>query len=100
MITVKSVPLKNYTKQFDKSVVIFGAYTCSACKKLTEIIIPLLEMAHPDVEFMFIDGDEFVGIADYYNIEYYPTLVYFEYGEEVRRVQSTSIKGIEKTLFK
>jgi hypothetical protein len=49
---------------------------------------------------MFLDGDEFVGTADYYNIEFYPTLLYFEYGEEVRRIQSTNIKEIEKTLFK
>jgi thiol-disulfide isomerase/thioredoxin len=76
MITVKSSPLKNYVRQFDKSVVIFGSPTCSACKKVTEIVIPLLEQVHTDVEFMFMDGDKFEGTADYYNIEYYPTLVY------------------------
>jgi thioredoxin-like negative regulator of GroEL len=100
MVNIKSIPLKNYTKQFDKSVVVFGSHTCSACKKLTEIIVPLLELAHTDIEFMFLDGDGFVGTADYYNIEYYPTLVYFEYGEEKRRIQSTNIKEIETALFK
>jgi thiol-disulfide isomerase/thioredoxin len=100
MITIKSSPLKNYTRQFDKAVVVFGSTTCPACKKLNEIIVPLLEQVHTDVEFMFLDGDEFVGTADYYNIEFYPTLLYFEYGEEVRRIQSTNIKEIEKTLFK
>jgi hypothetical protein len=48
---------------------------------------------------MFLNGDEFVGTADYYNIEYYPTLVYFENGEEKKRIQSTNIKEIEKALF-
>jgi thioredoxin-like negative regulator of GroEL len=100
MITIKSIPLKNYTKQFDKSVVIFGSHTCSACKTVTEIVVPLMEMAHTDTEFMFLDCEEFVGTADYYNIEYYPTLAYFEYGEEVRRIQSTNIKEIESKLFK
>ena len=100
MITIKSSPLKNYTRQFDKAVVVFGSPTCPACKKLNEIIVPLLEQVHTGVEFMFLDGDEFVGTADYYNIEFYPTLLYFEYGEEVRRIQSTNIKEIEKTLFK
>jgi hypothetical protein len=100
MITIKSIPLKNYTKQFDKSVVVFGSRTCSACKKVNGIVVPLLELAHTDIEFMFLDGEDFVGTADYYNIEYYPTLVYFEYGEEVRRIQSTNIKEIESTLFK
>ena len=99
MITVKSFPLKNYTRQFDKAVVIFGSPTCPACKKVTEIIVPLLEQVHTDVEFMFLDGDKFEGTADYYNIEYYPTLVYFENGEEKKRIQSTNIKEIEKALF-
>ena len=99
MITVKSSPLKNYTRQFDKSVVIFGSPTCPACKKATEIVVPLLEQVHTDVEFMFLDGDKFEGPADYYNIEYYPTMVYFENGEEKKRIQSTNIKEIEKALF-
>ena len=99
MITVKSFPLKNYTRQFDKAVVVFGSPTCPACKKVTEIIVPLLEQVHTDVEFMFMDGDKFEGTADYYNIEYYPTLVYFENGEEKKRIQSTNIKEIEKALF-
>jgi thiol-disulfide isomerase/thioredoxin len=100
MITVKSSPLKNYTRQFDKSVVIFGSSTCSACKKVTEIVVPLLEQVHTDIEFMFLDGDRFEGTADYYNIEYYPTMVYFENGVEKKRIQSTNIKEIEKALFK
>ena len=99
MITVKSSPLKNYTRQFDKSVVVFGFVTCSACKKVTEIIVPLLEQVDTDVEFMFMDGDKFEGTADYYNIEYYPTMVLFENGVEKKRIQSTNIKEIEKALF-
>ena len=99
MITIKSFPLQNYTRQVDKAVVVFGSYTCSACRTVTEIVIPLLEQVHTDVEFMFLDGDRFEGTADYYNIEYYPTLVYFENGEEKKRIQSTNIKEIEKALF-
>ena len=100
MITIKSFPLQNYTKQFDKSVVIFGSLTCSACRTVTEVVVPLLEQVHTDVEFMFLDGDRFESTADYYDIEYYPTLVYFVGGKERERVQSTNIKEIEKTLFK
>lgn len=99
MITVKSSPLRNYVRQVDKAVVIFGSPRCSACKKVTEIVVPLLEQVHTDVDFMFIDGDKFEGTADYYNIEYYPTLVYFENGVEEKRIQSTNIKEIEKALF-
>ena len=100
MITVKSSPLKNYVRQVDKAVVVFGSHTCSACKKVTEIVVPLLEQVHTDIEFMFLDGEKFDGTADYYNIEYYPTMVLFENGVEKQRIQSTNIKEIEKTLFK
>ena len=99
MIIIKSSPLKNYTKQFDKTVVVFGSPTCPACKKVTGIVVPLLEQVHTDVEFMFLDGDKFEGTADYYNIEYYPTMVLFVNGVEKKRIQSTNIKEIEKALF-
>jgi len=100
MITIKSFPLQNYTRQVEKAVVVFGSLTCSACKKVTEIVVPLLEQVHTDIEFMFLDGDRFESTADYYDIEYYPTLVYFVGGKEKERVQSTNIKEIEKVLFK
>jgi thioredoxin 1 len=100
MITIKSFPLQNYTRQVEKAVVIFGSPTCSACKRVTGIVVPLLEQVYTDVEFMFLDGDKFESTADYYDIEYYPTLVYFVGGKEKERVQSTNIKEIEKTLFK
>ena len=100
MITIKSFPLQNYTRQVDKAVVIFGSPTCTACKRITEVVIPLLEQVHTDVEFMFLDGDKFEGTADYYDVEYYPTLVYFVKGIEKERIQSTNIKEIESTLFK
>jgi thiol-disulfide isomerase/thioredoxin len=100
MITVKSSPLKNYTRQFDKAVVIFGSPTCPACRTVTEVVVPLLEQVHTDVEFMFLDGNKFEGTADYYNIQHYPTLIYFEGGVEQKRIQSNNIKEIESALFK
>jgi thiol-disulfide isomerase/thioredoxin len=100
MIHVKSFPLQNYTKQVDKAVVIFGSYTCSACRTVTEVVVPLLEQVHTDVEFMFLDGNKFEGTADYYNIQHYPTLIYFEGGVEKKRIQSNNIKEIESALFK
>ena len=100
MITIKSFPLQNYTRQVDKAVVIFGSPTCTACKRVTEVVIPLLEQVHKDVEFMFLDGEKFEGTADYYDVEYYPTLVYFVKGIEKERIQSTNIKEIESKLFK
>jgi thiol-disulfide isomerase/thioredoxin len=100
MITIKSFPLQNYTRQTDKAVVIFGSPTCPACRTVTEVVVPLLEQVHTDVEFMFLDGNKFEGTADYYNIQHYPTLVYFEGGVEQKRIQSNNIKEIEAALFK
>lgn len=100
MIHVKSLPLQNYTRQLEKAVIIFGSPTCTACKKVTAIIVPLLEKVYTNVEFLFLDGDKFSGTADYYNINYYPTLIYFEHGVEKNRLVSTSIKEIENAFFK
>jgi thiol-disulfide isomerase/thioredoxin len=100
MIAIKSLPISNYIKQLDKAVIIFGSPTCEACRALTTIIVPLLEKVYTEVAFLFLDGDKFSGTADYYNIEYYPTLVYFEQGIEKKRIQSSSIKEIEKAFFK
>jgi thiol-disulfide isomerase/thioredoxin len=100
MITIKSFPLQNYTRQTYKAVVIFGSPTCPACRTVTEVVVPLLEQVHTDVEFMFLDGNKFEGTADYYNIQHYPTLIYFEGGVEQKRIQSNNIKEIEAALFK
>lgn len=100
MLTIKSVPLQNYTRGIEKSVIIFGSPTCQACKKLITIIIPILEQTHPDITFMFLDGDKFVGTADYYDIEFYPTLIYYIYGVEQKRLVSSNIKEIEQNLLK
>jgi thioredoxin 1 len=100
MIHIKSLPLQNYTRQLEKAVIIFGTPTCKACKAVTDIVVPLLEKVYADVGFLFLDGDKFSDIADYYNIDYYPTLIYFEQGIEKNRLVSTSIKEIENAFFK
>jgi thiol-disulfide isomerase/thioredoxin len=101
MITIKSGLVLEYLRNSAwKTVIMFGTPTCTACKKATDIVVPLLELAHTDVEFYFLDGDKFPTPADLYDIEYYPTFVYFEGGEEKRKIQSTNIKEIESALFK
>ena len=101
MINIKSGLLLEYLKNSAwKTVVMFGAPTCSACKKTTDIVVPLIEQVHTDTEFYFLDGDRFPKIADMFEIEYYPTFVYFEGGEEKKRIQSSNIKEIDSTLFK
>lgn len=101
MINIKSGLVLEYLQNSAwKTVVIFGTAGCTACGKAINIIVPLLEQVHTDVEFYFLDGDKFPNPADLYDIEYYPTFVYFEGGEEKSRIQSTNIKEIESALFK
>lgn len=100
MITIKSTPISPYIIPFNKTVVIFGILSCGACKKVTSVFVPLFEKAYTDIEFMFLDCNRFEEEADLYNIEQYPTLVYFENGNEVKRICSNSIKEIDNYLFK
>jgi thioredoxin 1 len=100
MIYIKSTPILQYIKPFNKTVVIFGSHFCNGCKQVTTIFIPLFEKVYTDIEFMFLDSNKFDKEADLYGIEKYPTLIYFENGKEVRRICSTSIKEIENYLFK
>jgi thiol-disulfide isomerase/thioredoxin len=101
MINIKSGLLLEYLSTSAwKTVVIFGSPTCPSCKKTIDIVVPLLEQAHPDIEFYFLDGNKFPVPTDLFKIEYYPTLVYFEGEEEKKRIQSSNILEIEKALFK
>jgi thiol-disulfide isomerase/thioredoxin len=100
MTNIKSTPILNYTQQFNKSVVIFGSYFCEACKQVTSIFVPVFEKVYTDIEFMFIDCNKFENEADLYNINQFPTLIYFENGVEVKRICSGSIKEITNYLFK
>jgi thiol-disulfide isomerase/thioredoxin len=100
MINIKSTPIIPYIKPFNKVVVIFGTYSCMTCKKVTSIFVPLFEKVYTDIEFMFIDCNIFEDEADLYGINYYPTLIYFENGVEIKRICSGSIKEIDRHLFK
>lgn len=101
MINIKSGLILEYLKNSAwRTVVIFGSPTCSSCNKVTKIFVPLFEQTHVDTEFYFLDGDKFPKIADMFKIEYYPTLIYFEGGEEKKRIQSSNIKEIDLALFK
>jgi thiol-disulfide isomerase/thioredoxin len=101
MINIKSGLLLEYLSTSAwKTVVMFGSSTCPSCKKTIDIVVPLLEQAHPDIEFYFLDGDKFSKPADLFTIEYYPTFIYFEGGEKKRRIQSSNILEIESALFK
>jgi thiol-disulfide isomerase/thioredoxin len=103
-ITIKMVYIKNeigfkYAINLPKVVIIFGSITCEACKKVIKIFLPILKQNYENISFIFVDGDKFPTLADEYNIEYYPTFIYFENSKIKRRTGATNIKDIDKDLF-
>jgi thiol-disulfide isomerase/thioredoxin len=102
MVDIKTEPLINYLvpNLYEKIIVVFGNRTCTACKKVTSIFIPLFELAYDDILFYFLDADKFSKTADEFKIEFYPTLVLFENGVETKRIISTSITEITNHLLK
>jgi len=68
-----------------RKVLYFSATWCAACF----IIGPLLERIaeeHPEIEFHKIDVDDDFEVANYYNVQGMPTLIYMQEGKEVARV--------------
>lgn len=100
MVHIKSITGFNKVIKLEKTVIVFGSLNCNACKKVTEIVVPLLKKVYEDVNFIFVDSDKFSDLADQYTIKYYPTLLYFKKGEMEKRLVSTSIKEIENAFFK
>lgn len=100
MVYIKSTEGFNKAIKLEKTIMIFGSLDCVACKKVTSVIVPLLKQVYTNVNFIFVDSDKLSDLANEYNIEFYPTLLYFEKGEMKKRLVSTSIKEIENTFFK
>jgi thioredoxin-like negative regulator of GroEL len=98
MVNIKSEPIENYIQKFYDVVILFGSPRCSACSRVVNEIIPLLEYKYPQIEFMFLDGDKFSKTSDLFDIEYYPTLIRFINGEVYKKVQTGDIERIESII--
>ena len=91
-INKKEVPhitIENFEEEVIKSdklvLVDFYATWCSPCKKLSPVILKLYE-TEIDLKVVKVDGPSQNDLRKYYNVEAYPTMIFFKDGKEVKRV--------------
>lgn len=96
MITLKSNNLDYYLSVLPSEVLlIFASPTCPLCRE----IVPQVEKKLGDqIEMLYIDGDKWEGIADQYDIDYYPTLILLRDGKEINRIDKVKENSIIKIL--
>ena len=92
MERVTSVEQFEQKIQGDKPVVMkFDATWCSDCKNLSRFIGDVIAN-HTDKDFYEIDADEFMPIAEKYDVRGIPSLLVFKNGEKVAHLHSKLAK--------
>lgn len=86
---VPHVTIKNFDEEVLKSdklvLVDFYATWCSPCKKLSPVILKLYE-TEIDLKVVKIDAPSQKELREQYNVEAYPTMIFFKNGKEVKRI--------------
>ena len=75
----------------------FFSPTCSHCKAMTPVLMPIVDKM--DVDIVQYNILEFEQGWDDYQIEYTPTMVYFEDGQEVSRMVGNQPKENIEAFF-
>lgn len=83
MIVLKSDNFEKYIEILQDVFVVFASPTCPRCK---QFIGELQEDVGDQIEILYIDGEKWEALADRFDIEYYPTLIYFKDGKEVKNL--------------
>ena len=78
----------------DSAYVYFYSPTCSFCKKTTPIVVPMAE--EMGIDLRLFNVLEFKDGWETYKIEGTPTIIYFEKGKEVSRIEG----GVDAEKFK
>jgi len=72
-------------KDNNKSIVMFYAPWCGACKLMKPDYFKLIDSFEGKIEFYLINSDEQKEVSKKYHIESIPTTIIFEKGKEVKR---------------
>ncbi|PHU02697.1 Thioredoxin H2 [Capsicum chinense] len=87
-------------KDANKLVIIdFTATWCGPCKYMDPVIIDFAAK-YTDVEFVKIDVDELVDVAQEYEVQAMPTFVLIKKGKVVDKIVGADKDGIQKKIEK
>ncbi|MGT2716517.1 thioredoxin family protein [Streptococcus respiraculi] len=76
--------LANLAEQDGKQVFFFSAEWCGDCRFIKPFL-PEIEADNPDFQFVLVDRDEYLEVAQEWNVFGIPSLVVLEKGKEIGR---------------
>ena len=97
IIEMKSDLINQYLQINDSILVVFGSSNCKHCIELKPELSQLTK-EFPGLDIIFVDCDKFPLSADLYNVEYYPTVIYFKNQQPFRIKVTNNINKIRKML--
>lgn len=95
MKTLESVEQFNELKENEKVIFVFSAGWCPDCTFI-EPFLPELVAENPEYKFVEVDRDEFMELAQEYDIFGIPSFLAFDEGKEVGRFVSKDRKTKEE----
>lgn len=72
-------------RENSKAAIAFSAPWCGPCKRLAPILYQLSQQYRDQYAFFKVNGDKYRSLMDKYNVKGFPTVIFFENGEEVDR---------------
>ncbi|MBF0786724.1 MULTISPECIES: thioredoxin family protein [unclassified Streptococcus] len=85
MIIPKNIEeLANLAEQEGKQVFFFSAEWCGDCRYIKPFLSEI-EAANPEFQFVLVDRDEYLEVAQEWNVFGIPSLVVLEKGKEIGR---------------
>ncbi|MGT2799498.1 thioredoxin family protein [Streptococcus marmotae] len=76
--------LAGLVEQEGKQVLFFSADWCGDCRFIKPFL-PEIEAENPDFQFVLVDRDEYMDVAQQWNVFGIPSLVVLENGKEIAR---------------
>lgn len=96
MVTLKSNNLPYYLSVLGKTLVLWASPDCPSCQRILKKIDEN-KLREEGIQFLYINGDKWDSLCDEWEIEYYPTFMYFnENMDLVKREQTDRLNLIYK----
>lgn len=102
---LKEVETNEFNELYNEGVVLvdFFSTTCGPCKMLSFVLNDVEKVLGEKVKILKVDFDKNKELTEKYDVKGYPTLILFNNGQEVKRMQGLQqkpaiIKAIEAEL--